>query len=185
MTTCQLAASRSCYCPLWVSPSRLAVDHRHETSRLPLARRIYSAPYGRTHDVVVNVRMVAVCSDDHLVVLQMFLCKSLSQFQCLLRRDLPWRKGLDDVEHLGVIRLAEFLSRPLHLLGCHGYCAVQTGSKGSFIRLSRIDSVGNELIGTRAAAENFRNGDACPLLVMFQTADRRCVLAAAALCVNR
>ena len=55
MTTCQLTALRSCYCPLWVSPSRLAVDHRHETSRLPLAKRIYSAPYGRTDDVEVKV----------------------------------------------------------------------------------------------------------------------------------
>lgn len=54
MTTCQLTALRSCYCPLWVSPSRLAVDHRHETSRLPLAKRIYSAPYGRTDDEVVK-----------------------------------------------------------------------------------------------------------------------------------
>ena len=60
MTTCQLAALRSCYCPLWVSPTRLAVDHRHETSRLPLAKRIYSAPYGRTHYVVVNVPGVHV-----------------------------------------------------------------------------------------------------------------------------
>lgn len=55
MTTCQLAALRSCYCPLWVSPSRLAVDHRHETSRLPLAKRIYPAPYGRTDGVVVDI----------------------------------------------------------------------------------------------------------------------------------
>ncbi|MCR0432176.1 hypothetical protein MKC53_19520, partial [[Clostridium] innocuum] len=48
-------ALRSCYCPLWVSPSRLAVDHRHETSRLPLAKRIYSAPYGRTDKEVMDM----------------------------------------------------------------------------------------------------------------------------------
>ena len=36
-------------------PARLAVDHRPETSHLPLAKRIYSAPYGRTHKVVVQV----------------------------------------------------------------------------------------------------------------------------------
>ncbi len=56
MTTYQLAALRSCYCPLRVSPSRLAVEHRHETSRLPLAKRIYSAPYGRTGEMVKKMR---------------------------------------------------------------------------------------------------------------------------------
>ena len=63
-----LTALRSCYCPLWVSPSRLAVDHRHETSRLPLAKRIYSAPYGRTNDMIVQVSFVNVCTYNTLIV---------------------------------------------------------------------------------------------------------------------
>ena len=39
-------------------PARLAVDHRPETSHLPLAKRIYSAPYGRTNEVVVDMLMI-------------------------------------------------------------------------------------------------------------------------------
>ena len=31
---------------------------RHETSRPPLAKRIYSAPYGRTNEVVVDMLMI-------------------------------------------------------------------------------------------------------------------------------
>ena len=48
-------------------PARLAVDHRLETSCLPLARRIYSAPYGRTNDVVVDMLLVNVSADDESV----------------------------------------------------------------------------------------------------------------------
>lgn len=49
-------------------PARLAVDHRPETSHLPLAKRIYSAPYGRTHKVIVQmIFFVKVGSDDHLI----------------------------------------------------------------------------------------------------------------------
>ena len=52
---------------LWVSPSRLAVDHRHETSRLPLAKRIYSAPYGRTYKMIMDMRLlIDVSSDNNL-----------------------------------------------------------------------------------------------------------------------
>ena len=49
-------------------PARLAVDHRHETSRLPLAKRIYSAPYGRTNDMIVQVSFVNVCTYNTLIV---------------------------------------------------------------------------------------------------------------------
>ena len=65
MTTCQLAALRSCYCPLWVSPSRLAVDHRHETHACRLLSGIYPAPYGRTNEVVeVMIESVVVNNED-------------------------------------------------------------------------------------------------------------------------
>lgn len=50
-------------------PARLAVDHRHETSRLPLAKRIYSAPYGRTINVIVEVALVCVGPDDDLKII--------------------------------------------------------------------------------------------------------------------
>ena len=49
-------------------PARLAVDHRPETSHLPLAKRIYSAPYGRTYKVIVQmIFFVKVGGDDHLI----------------------------------------------------------------------------------------------------------------------
>ena len=49
-------------------PARLAVDHRPETSHLPLAKRIYSAPYGRTDKVIVQmIFFVKVGGDDHLI----------------------------------------------------------------------------------------------------------------------
>ena len=89
MTTCQLAALRSCYCPLWVSPSRLAVDHRHETSRLPLAKRIYPAPYGRTNDVIVYVPAVGVRADDvGVFALQKAFSQLTAYAVCVLRRNL-------------------------------------------------------------------------------------------------
>src|SRR5699024_8297570 len=98
MTTCQLAALRSCYCPLWVSPSRLAVDHRHETSRLPLAKRIYPAPYGRTDNMVVGVRLVDVGTDDEGVLA---LGKAPGQLHAqtvgFFRRDLTRNEGQPQV----------------------------------------------------------------------------------------
>ena len=107
MTTCQLTALRSCYCPLWVSPSRLAVDHRHETSRLPLAKRIYSAPYGRTDNVVVDVSLVDVGADDESVLA---FGKAPGQLHAqavgFLRRDLARHKGLPQVVGNHIVRTA-------------------------------------------------------------------------------
>ena len=48
-------------------PSGLAVDHRLKTSRLPLAKRIYFAPYGRTDKVAVKMVGVAVSRDENLL----------------------------------------------------------------------------------------------------------------------
>lgn len=47
-------------------PARLAVDHRPETSHLPLAKRIYSAPYGRTNKVVMQALGIQVGGNHHL-----------------------------------------------------------------------------------------------------------------------
>lgn len=47
-------------------PARLAVDHRPETSHLPLAKRIYSAPYGRTDNMVVDAFGVEMGADYRL-----------------------------------------------------------------------------------------------------------------------
>ena len=45
-------------------PSGLVVDHGLETSRPPLAKRIYSAPYGRTDDMVMNVMLIGMGAYD-------------------------------------------------------------------------------------------------------------------------
>ena len=49
-------------------PARLDVDHRHGTSHLPLAKRIYSAPYGRTHNMIVDVFSICMSCDDKCVI---------------------------------------------------------------------------------------------------------------------
>ena len=98
MTTCQLTALRSCYCPLWVSPSRLAVDHRHETSRLPLAKRIYSAPYGRTDYMIVQVAFVQMGADRTLKPIRKKPpCKFTANLVYLVGRGFTGAETLDDV----------------------------------------------------------------------------------------
>lgn len=58
-------------------PARLDVDHRHGTSHLPLAKRIYSAPYGRTNDVIMDMVLVGMCGNDKGVFA---LCEPFRQF---------------------------------------------------------------------------------------------------------
>ena len=116
MTTCQLTALRSCYCPLWVSPSRLAVDHRHETSRLPLAKRIYSAPYGRTDDVVVQMPCVQVGGHHCLEPPAQQLLRQLHpDLMHQRRRAFPGGKALDQMEPLDAPFLVPHLLYPAHI----------------------------------------------------------------------
>ena len=71
---------------------------RHETSRPPLAKRIYSAPYGRTDQVVMNMIFVCVSGKDKLIpAAQDFFCELHADLMGLFRRDLPRLKGLDQV----------------------------------------------------------------------------------------
>ena len=79
-------------------PARLAVDHRPETSHLPLAKRIYSAPYGRTINVIVDVRLVFVGGYEKGILA---LCPAHRRFIAdavgLLRRHLTVRARLPDL----------------------------------------------------------------------------------------
>ena len=71
---------------------------RHETSRPPLAKRIYSAPYGRTDQVVMNMIFVCVSGKYKLIpAAQGLPCQLHADLMGLLRRDLPRLKGLDQV----------------------------------------------------------------------------------------
>ena len=58
-------------------PARLDVDHRHGTSHLPLAKRIYSAPYGRTNHMIMNVVFIGMGGDDEGMLP---FCEALRQF---------------------------------------------------------------------------------------------------------
>jgi len=79
-------------------PARLAVDHRPETSHLPLAKRIYSAPYGRTNDMVVDVLLVGVGTDDKgMVALREAPGKFIAELVGFLRCDLARFEGLPDL----------------------------------------------------------------------------------------
>ena len=70
-------------------PARLDVDHRHGTSHLPLAKRIYSAPYGRTNDMVMDMVAVRVCCHDiSVIAMGESPGKLLAQPVCFLRGDL-------------------------------------------------------------------------------------------------
>ena len=81
-----------------VSPSRLAVDHRHETSRLPLLSGFYSAPYGRTNDMVMDMPLVNMRRKD---VFMLPLCYRVGKLPPDLMGffviDFPRLKGLYQV----------------------------------------------------------------------------------------
>ena len=148
MTTCQLAALRSCYCPLWVSPSRLAVDHRHETSRLPLAKRIYPAPYGRTNDVVMYVLPVRVGANNvGVLALEEALGQLTPYMVCFLRSNLAGLKRLTYVvrNHAGslasrALRVLTLRERELcrHELRC---AAIGIDERAVFSFLGVLDVV--------------------------------------------
>ena len=79
-------------------PARLAVDHRPETSHLPLAKRIYSAPYGRTDDVIMAMLLVDVgCNHIFVLALESFVRKLLSNFMRLFRCHFTDVKGLNQM----------------------------------------------------------------------------------------
>ena len=70
-------------------PSGLVVDHGLEASRPPLAKRIYSAPYGRTNDMVMDMVAVRVCCHDiSVIAMGESPGKLLAQPVCFLRGDL-------------------------------------------------------------------------------------------------
>lgn len=98
------------------SPAWLAVDHRLETSHLPLAMRIYSAPYGRTGKVVMIGSSIEVGGDHHLEVRELPLGKFQADGVGLLGRDvILCGEGLDEVVELCPVSFAETLLGHLHL----------------------------------------------------------------------
>ena len=82
-------------------PARLAVDHRPETSHLPLAKRIYSAPYGRTHQVVMDMSSIEVSADYGLKLpAEQPLCKFQSKLMRQLRRHFTGCEALHEMKAL-------------------------------------------------------------------------------------
>ena len=102
-------------------PARLAVDHRPETSHLPLAKRIYSAPYGRTHDEVVGDGVLSEVNAAlvlHLLHLKGHEHRKALSGEGAKRIDPPCADGENSVQP---VELLEFQHGELaHMLSCHG-----------------------------------------------------------------
>jgi len=98
-------------------PARLAVDHRPETSHLPLAKRIYSAPYGRTHQVVMDMSSIEVSADYGLKLpAEQPLCKFQSKLMRKFRRHFTGGEALYQVETLHILLLMPHFFNPAHIL---------------------------------------------------------------------
>lgn len=98
-------------------PARLAVDHRPETSHLPLAKRIYSAPYGRTHNMVMDAFGIEMGADHRLKLpTQQPLCKLQPNLVGKFRRYLSGGEALHQMEALHAFFLMPHFFDPAHIL---------------------------------------------------------------------
>lgn len=98
-------------------PARLAVDHRPETSHLPLAKRIYSAPYGRTHQVVMDMSSIEVSADYGLKLpAEQPIRKFHSDLMRQFRGDFSGSKTLHQMESLHAFFLMPYLFDLTHIL---------------------------------------------------------------------
>ena len=98
-------------------PARLAVDHRPETSHLPLAKRIYSAPYGRTHNMVVDAFGVKMGTDHRLKFpAEQPVRKFHSDLMRQFRGDFSGSKTLHQMESLHAFFLMPYLFDLTHIL---------------------------------------------------------------------
>ena len=109
-------------------PARLAVDHRPETSHLPLAKRIYSAPYGRTHNVVMDAFGVEMGADHRLKFsrqqpIRKFQPDLVGQF----RGNLPGGETLHQMEALHAFFLVPHFLDAAHILKSRFTGAAESG----------------------------------------------------------
>lgn len=107
--------------------------------------RIYSAPYGRTHQMIVQVVLIQMGADNDLIP---FAKQPLGKFQSdgvrLLRRDLTRLKGLYEVIAEDTACLSKLLLGFHHLRksGVHA-AAIQHRSEKELLRLFGIRDVGD------------------------------------------
>mgnify|MGYP000757016011 CR=1 FL=1 len=109
-------------------PARLAVDHRPETSHLPLAKRIYSAPYGRTYNVVVDAFGIEMGADHRLKVpaeqpIRKFQPDLMGQFW----RYLSGSKALHQMESLHAFFLVPHFLDAAHIFKSRFTGAAESG----------------------------------------------------------
>lgn len=90
---------------------------RHETSRPPLAKRIYSAPYGRTHNMVVDAFGVEMGTDHRLKFpAEQPVRKFHSDLMRQFRGDFSGSKTLHQMESLHAFFLMPYLFDLTHIL---------------------------------------------------------------------
>lgn len=123
-------------------PARLAVDHRPETSHLPLAKRIYSAPYGRTYNVVVDAFGIEMGADHRLKVpaeqpIRKFQPDLMGQFW----RYLSGSKALHQMESLHAFFLVPHFLDAAHIFKSRFTGAAESRFEQILLRLIPVESI--------------------------------------------
>ena len=123
-------------------PARLAVDHRPETSHLPLAKRIYSAPYGRTNEVVVDMSSIEVSADYGLKLpAEQPLCKFQSKLMRKFRRHFTGGEALYQVETLHILLLMPHFFDSAHIFKGSFTGAAESRFEQILLRLIPVESI--------------------------------------------
>ena len=123
-------------------PARLAVDHRPETSHLPLAKRIYSAPYGRTHQVVMDMSSIEVSADYGLKLpAEQPLCKFQSKLMRKFRRHFTGGEALYQVETLHILLLMPHFFDSAHIFKGSFTGAAESRFEQILLRLIPVESI--------------------------------------------
>ena len=85
--------------------------------------------------------LVHMDTDHRLIPRQMLLGKFCGNLQGLLRRDLPWLEGLDDVVILHTVLFAHSPLGVQHLPALPAWVTVEVGGEDSFLGLVPIEDV--------------------------------------------
>ena len=111
---------------------------------------------GIVKDMVVDVSLVDVRPDNHLVVRQVFLRELFRNLQSQFRRDLSRLEGLDDVVGKPTARLAEFPLGVHHLLILPAGVAVKAGGQNLPVRLVSVQDIPDGGVQSRAFRVDLR-----------------------------
>ncbi len=104
--------------------------------------------------MVVNMLLIHMSAEYNLVIGEAFFDKSDAQFMSKLRRDLTWRKALDDMKRLNAVRLAVSFFCCLHLLRGIFWIAILAIGKDRIVGLVRVLNVANQFIEPHPLGKN-------------------------------